>query len=82
MIVKHGENTLKLTEEKYSFSLRKVVSARCKLTLLLNKVDPLPTFFKTLYKTDTWRRCQRCSSLRELTIQSVLKRCPLGKSRL
>ena len=54
MIVKHGENTLKLTEEKYSFSLRKVVSARCKLTFLLNKVDPLPTFFKTLYKTDTW----------------------------
>ena len=40
MIVKHGENALKFTEEKYYFSLLKVVSARCKLTFLfLNKVD-------------------------------------------
>ena len=44
MIVKHGENAIKFTEEKYYFSLRKVVSARCKLTFLfLNKVDSLLT---------------------------------------
>ena len=42
-VLKHGENALKFTEGKYYFSLRKDVSARCKLTFLCNKVDSLLT---------------------------------------